>query len=394
MAVFTIKVKTRTGVRTAELQARTERDARRSAEKMGRVLSIRKTKGDFGFQKALTPADRQTFFIRVGAMLRSKVGTSEALTLIRDTFHGQIQETASRMLTHVEAGADFAEAIEQVGAPDFPDATVALLKAGSRSGETWRAVQDAAKFEYELANVKKGATKGMASSIAGFVVAGVTTLVSTIYVGPKIIDSPLMQSAAKNGANMDIGWITTSGYVLGGVMGFLMVIGISMWLLAAVGRQIAPVRADKLILKVPYYKDLVLSRNNFIVLYGLALLVRSGVRIEEALRLSAEGAPKGALRTDLVSAMNAVKTGKPWPRVMDTLHPTDKAALMSSQDREQIAITLDTLATQYRELYAARLGSFVPIVQLVTALFISLSGGVLFGQSILPMLMAAQGLTG
>jgi general secretion pathway protein F len=125
------------------------------------------------------------------------------------------------------------------------------------------------------------------------------------------------------------------------------------------------------------------------VLYGLSLLVKSGVRTEEALRLSAEGAPRGALRTDLVAATLAVKTGKHWPQAMTTFHPTDKASLLSASDREQVASTLGTLANQYRELYAQRLGSFVPALNLVAALFMSIAGGLLFGQAILPMLMAS-----
>ncbi len=170
-----------------------------------------------------------------------------------------------------------------------------------------------------------------------------------------------------------------------------MAIAVTLMLLGSIGRRIAPEGADKLILRIPFYKDLVLAKNNYIVLYGLALLIRSGVRAEEALRLSAESAPKGALRADLVRAMDAVKTGRPWPKVMNTLHATDKASLMCATDREQVAETLDALANQYRSLYAQRLGMFVPVLNLVAALLLSLSGGLLFAQSILPMLMATQG---
>jgi len=163
-------------------------------------------------------------------------------------------------------------------------------------------------------------------------------------------------------------------------------------LVASIGRRIAPIHADKLIMKIPYYKDLVLSKNNYIVLYGLALLVKSGVRTEEALRLSAEAAPKGALRRDLTNAMTAVKSGRDWAPEMVTLHPTDKAALLSAADRTQIAITLNTLAGQYRELYGQRLATLVPLINLVAALFMSLAGGILFAESILPMLMASKNM--
>jgi len=389
MPLYEGKVKVRNKMRSVEIQARNQDEAREHIARMGRVVSF-KRKFSMDISRGLTPADRQIFFTRVSAMLASKVGTSDALRLMRDTFTGKIQEVSARLLNYVESGDDFSAAVERVGNPDFPDATIALIKAGSRSGETWRAIKDAAEFEYQLANIRKGASKGLITGVLSFLMAGAMTLGSTFYVGPKIMDSPLIKGAG----NVNIDWINTTAIVVGYFMAVIMVIALGFWLLASVGRRIMPVQADKIILKIPYYKDLVLSRNNFIVLYGLALLIKSGVRTEEALRLSAEGAPRGALRTDLTNAMTAVKTGRQWPKVMNTLHPTDKAALLSATDREQVANTLDTLANQYRELYGQRLASFVPIINLVAALFMSIAGGILFGQSILPMLMASEGMLG
>lgn len=393
MPLYEGKVKTRGNrVKSVEIQARNQDEALEHIERMGRVVTF-KRKFSMDMSRGMSPSDRQIFFTRLAAMLSSRVGTSDALMLMRDTFNGKIQEVAARLLNAVESGDDLANAIARVGSPDFPEATIALIKAGSRSGESSKAIKDAAEFEYQLFNVKKGAAKGLITGVGSFISAGVMTVASTLYVGPKIMDSDLIKAANKDGS-VDIGWINDIAYFVGYFMAALLIVGFMFWLLASVGRRIVPVKADKLILRIPYYKDLVLSRNNFIVLYGLALLIKSGVRTEEALRLAAEGAPKGALRTDLVNAMNAVKTGRQWPKVMHTLHPTDKAALMSATDREQVAITLDTLANQYRELYAQRLASFVPIVNMLAALFMSIAGGLLFGQSILPMLMASKGLLG
>lgn len=391
MPLYEGKVRTRGNrMRSVEIQARNKEEALSHINKMGRVVTFRR-RISLDLRSGMTPADRQIFFTRLSAMLSSRVGTSDALTLMRDTFTGKIQEVSARLLNYVESGDDLAAAFERVGNPDFPEATVALIRAGSRSGETWRAIKDAAEFEYQLHNIKKGAAKGLWTGIGSFIGAGVMTMVSTLYVGPKIMESDLIKAANKNGA-VNIDWINDIAFVTGYTMGVLMVAGVLFWLLASVGRQVMPVKADKIILKVPFYKDLVLSRNNFVVLYGLALLIKSGVRTEEALRLSSESAPKGALRADLAAAMQAVKTGRQWPKVMQTLHPTDKAALMSATDREQVATTLDTLANQYRELYAQRLSSFVPIINLLAALFMSIAGGLLFGQSIMPMLMATEGL--
>lgn len=391
MPLYEGKVRTRGNrMRSIEIQARNKDEALSHINKMGRVVTFRR-RVSLDLRSGLSPADRQIFFTRLSAMLSSRVGTSDALTLMRDTFTGKIQEVSARLLSYVESGDDLAAAFERVGNPDFPEATVALIRAGSRSGETWRAIKDAAEFEYQLHNIKKGAAKGLWTGIGSFIGAGLMTVASTLYVGPKIMESDLIKAANKNGA-VNIDWINDIAFVTGYTMGAMMIIGVLLWLLASVGRQVMPVQADKIILKVPYYKDLVLSRNNFVVLYGLALLIKSGVRTEEALRLSSESAPKGALRADLSAAMHAVKTGRQWPKVMQTLHPTDKAALMSATDREQVASTLDTLANQYRELYAQRLSSFVPIINLLAALFMSIAGGLLFGQAIMPMLMATEGL--
>jgi len=366
MALFTAKVRTRTGIRTVDIHARNDKDARTHAERLGQVIVLRR-RLTFDMRRSLKASDRQLFFTRLSSMLSSRVGVSDALTLLRDTFGGQIQEVSARLLGLVETGDDLSTAMEKVGEPDFPEATVALIKAGSRSGESWRAVRDAARFEAELAEVKKGAAKGLFSGIVGFIVAGVTTVASTLYVGPVILDSPLMKMAAAKG-DLGVGWIFTTGNIMGYSMAVMMILGLLLYGFAAAGRRVAPVAVDRVILKVPFYKDLVLAKNNFIILYGLGLLVRSGVRIEEALRLAADGAAKGALRNDLLNAMNAVRTGRAWPKVMETLHATDKASLMSATDREQIANTLDTLAGQYRALYAQRLAAFVPTLQMMSCL--------------------------
>lgn len=393
MALFEAQVRMRNGqIKSMSIQAATESDAMRQVSKNGRVISFRKRR-TIEVSRGMTLEERQIFFTRMAAMLKSRVGTSEALRLMRDTFTGKIQEIAGRLLNQVEDGANFAEAIESIGHPDFPDAVVALIKAGSRSGDTWKAIQDANTFERELQLVKKGASKGLITGILSFIGAGVMCMGSTFYVGPAIMESDLIKSSNKDGS-VNIDWINNIAMGMGVIMAVILVLGFMFWLLASVGRRVIPVQADAIILRIPYYKDLVLARDNFIVLYGLALLIGSGVRIEEALRLSAEAAPKGALRSDLLMSMKEVKAGRPWAPAMKTLHATDKAALMSAVDREQIGGTLETLANQYRDLYAQRLGSFVPLVNLLAALVMSITGGILFGQSILPMLMASEGMLG
>lgn len=391
MPLYKAKVQMKHGiVQTLETRAKSEEEARQLLSHRGRVITLHK---NFGFDLAtgLTLEERQVFFSRMASMLHARVGTSAALNLMRDTFQGRIREVSEQSLRYIENGATLPDAFEDIGQKDFPLATIALIKAGSRSGNTSQALKDAATFEYQLDTVRRSATKGLWGGISAFLFAGILTLVSTFYVGPEIINSTLIQAANKNG-EVNIDFINNTAYVVGYLMAAILFAGFCFWMLASVGRRIAPVQADNIILRIPFYKDLVLSRNNFIVFYGLALLIKSGVRTEEALKLSSDGAPRGALRHDLVSAANAVREGKPWPEAMRTLHPTDKAALMSATDREQVSSTLDTLASQYRDMYTRRLSTFVPMVNLVAALFLTISGGLIFGQTVLPMLQASKGL--
>jgi general secretion pathway protein F len=390
MPLYSAKIHDKHGIRKSEIQARTEAEARKHFERTGKVISIEK-KSSFVIARGLSPEERQIFFTRMSSMLHATVGTSEALRLMRDTFTGKIQEISGRLLALVESGQDLASAMEQIGQPDFPETTVALIKAGARTGDSWRAIKDAAEFEYQLHTIKKGSAKGLWTGILSFIGAGLMILASTFYVGPEIMNSPLMKAMKAE----DVATIDFINQIAVGItifMGILMVIGMLGGLLASVGRQVMPVKADEIIMKVPYYKDLVLSKNNYIVLYGLSLLIRAKVRIEEALRLSAESAPKGALRIDLFAALNAVKKGQPWMNVMKTLHPTDRAALLCATSAEQIAITLDILANQYRDIYAQRLASFVPLLNMVAAIFMTVAGGIIFAQTVLPMLMTTQGM--
>ena len=392
MALYQAKVRGKQGIKTLQINAGSDREARAYFERVGRIVAMKK-KLRLNISVPLSQSDRQIFFTRMSSMLASRVGTSEALNLIRSTFTGKIQEIAATLLNYVESGDDLAKAIAKVGTPDFPEATIALIQAGSRTGETWKALKDATVFEQELFNIKRSASKGLWMGLGSLAGAGLLMAMSTLYIGPKVMDSDLIRSAVgSHGEHVDISWVTTVGNVCGILTAVVIGLIALMGVIASVGRKIMPLQADKFIMAIPFYKDLVLSKNSFIVLYGLALLVQSGVRTEEALRLAAEGAPRGALRRDLSNAAQAVRLGKEWAKEMVTLHPTDKAALLSATDRSQIANTLNVLANQYRTLYGQRLGSFVPTVNLLAALFMSAAGGILFCESILPMLMASTNL--
>lgn len=390
MANYIVQVKTRTGIHEFEIEAKDLAQAKMIAQRKGTLMNVKKGKGNSIFDPKLTPVERQVFLQRFATMLRSKVGASAALDVIRTSFTGTIKRTAAKMLKYMEAGDDVMAAIEKIGPPNFPETMIALIKAGSRSGEIWRALLDAVEFEREMMRVKKGSGAGIWPGVIGFVSAAGVTLGTKFYFAPKMLESDFFKTTQDK---IDLSLIDLITNITGYSMLFLTIIFLILLFLSSVGKQIMPSLSDKIIMKIPFYKDLILARNNYTVLYGLSLLVKSGVSMEHSLQLSANTAPKGSLKDDLIRAVNAVKKGQPWSNAMLTLHPTDKAALAISESKEQIANTLDALAFQYRENYARVVGSFGPTLQLVAAVFLVLSGGILFGYTILPILqVSAQGL--
>lgn len=387
MANYRVTVKYRNGkIETININADNISDARAYARRRGTLISIKKGSALKLFEIPLLAEERQMFLHRLASMLASKLGTSEALDVIRSSFTGNIKKIANQILEYMEAGSDLVEAIEKIGPPHFPTTTIALIKAGSKGGDTWKALRDAAEFEVEMERVRKGAGKGLWAGIGGFLVAAIVTFAAKFYVAPKVLSSNFFKMTA---GSVDLTFIHVLSNIVGYSMLGFFIIFMFLFLLGTLGRLVIPTQADAFILKIPFYKDLVLARGNYIVLYGLAVMINSGVSMEKSLQLSANNTRRGSLKDDLERAIEAIKVGRPWARSMHTFHATDRAALSVSADKEQIASTLNALAYQYREDYKRVLGSFGPSMQLIAALYLVLSAGILFGYTILPMLQVA-----
>ncbi len=386
MPSYHLKIVTRAGTQSMLVQANNEADAKRIGQRRGRVVSVRKRSG-FNLIPGMTTNERYQWMVRMSSMIGAKVSTGDALRLMAREFGGNIKRASMGMLEKVEGGMDLPTAMAQ-DSRNFPSTTTALVKAGVASGETWKALRDAAEFEYKMATAHKGSMKQVWNAIGNFIVAGIMMIGTTQYFGPMVMNNPMF----KNAKGVDTEMPRVVGNWCTGVMVVLLAVFAIFFLLGTVGRQTFPDIADKIILKIPFYKDLILSRNNHVTLYKLGLLIKSGVRIEEALRLTEESSPRGALKNDLKRSLVAVRSGKPWASAMDTLHQTDKAALATSSDKQETARTLDMLANQYSDLYIQRISTFAPSLGMVSAIFVTLAGGVLFLQTILPMLQLSAGM--
>lgn len=387
MKQFKVIIEKNGKMTTKIFEANSMEEVKRFARSHGRVISIKKgPSGKFEFPMEM--ADRQVLLHRMSAMLASKVGTGTALSLMEEHFSGTIGKVSGRLLKQVENGADLGQAMETIGDKHFPPNVVALVQAGFRGGDSANALKNAAEFEAEMDSIKRGSMGEIWGGVMGFLAAAGMTFGTTRYMAPLMNESDLMKTAAEN-KNPVFDILAVISEIS---MGLITILFLALFLLATLGRGISASKADKIIAKIPFYKDLVLARNNYTTLYSLSLLFKSGVEMQVALRLSGEGAPKGAMKDDLLAAADAVKKGNPWAKEMSSLHPTDRAALSQAMDKEGILASLEAFSLQYRQLYASRISTLAPMIKGIAALFLIMSGALLFGLTIMPILqLAANG---
>jgi len=365
MPLFTVRIVSGEGViRNQEIEASSLELARYHAERLGQVLTIKK-KFNIDLSIGMSTPERHNFLRRLSAMMSGNMSVVEALRVIALSYRGRIQKAAKGLLGRLEAGMEFDEAIT-VDYKNFKPATSALIRAGIQTGDTRQALDSAVEFEQLMSKVAKGAYKHFLWAFVAFTVAFAITYYTIYYFAPMILDNPMI----KNNKAIDVKYAEIFSHVLLWVMGIKLAVFTAFLLLGTVVRAMVPNLADKIILKIPHYKDLVLSRHNYVTLYKLALMIGSGMTTADTLRFTEFEAPKGALKTDLKRARRFLDEGKVWANALESLDVTDRAALATATDEKDAARTLNALAVQYRDLYIGKINSFGPAIEFTSALYL------------------------
>lgn len=388
MAEYIAQLKVGNELRDIRIVAPSHNEALSLSRQQGRVITLRRTALLSSLiAPGMKPNERIIFLRRLSTMTRSKVGIGAALRIMRDTFSGAVSRVSEEILRGIESDKDFGSVVASMPR-DWPKPTAALIRSGMRGGDMQRALDDAALFEKEMQSINQASSSGLLTAIGSFLVAAITIIGSVFYVGPFVMQTGIIRAA---GDSVDVAWVFTLAdlvaYALIGITAALL----GLIILAFIGRKIAPRPADRLILKIPVYRDLVLSMTHYTIFYGMSLLVKSGVRMEETLQMTQEAAPPGEMAEDLRRAVELVRSGVPWANALQTIHPTDRAALSSSHDREQVAESLDAVAQSFKMTHTERVQQVVPALKMLAALFMALGGALVFGMVMLPSMQASSG---
>lgn len=387
MARFEVKLIAAGQARTMEIEAPDADAARAALSARGRILRVRRR--GIGSLRSLGRNERHILFIRLAAMLESRVGLVDGLRRIGGSFRGHIRTTAERLADAVETGDDLAAAMARLPR-DFPASVVALVRAGGFGEGTPAALRSAAAFESAMVKARQGFRSGLWVAVL-YALLGTAIMIGTAHwLTPMLMETEIFRSAR---AAVDIGWVELASDLSSALA--LLFLGALATLggLATLGRRIAPRGVERLMMRIPFYRDIALGVQNHVTMHELALLIGGGVGLDRALTITAEATAPGALRDDLRAASRAVVAGRPWADALRTVHPTDRAALAAAENRTEVARTLHALAQQHRDLYLHAVAVAEPILRGTSIMFLGIAGAVLFGLTILPVLQLSDHLT-
>lgn len=387
-STWSARVRIGSEVHDITVVGQTEREARSAAGRVGALISIKRVKQS-AFNMGMSRNERFVFLMRMSTMISSRFPISEALRLMISSFGGKIREAARKALPMVEKGVPLGEALAQ-DPKNFPGSVGLLIRTGSASGNTAKALKDAAEFERLIGEASKGAVMSILRSFAYMFMALGLLLVNQYKVVPDMFNSEIMKMAK----NADFSFWKNIGLYFIWVQSAVLLILTFLVVLATIGRRIAPDKVDAFIIKLPVMSDLVISQDNFIGLYRMSLLVEAGVSMNETLQSCYESTRPGALREDFKRAYMAIKRGENWAKNMKTLHPTDRAALTLMPDNDELAKNLGLIADQSKALYLERLKIISPILDVISAIMMSAAGFIILIVTTIPQLQLVSEIMG
>lgn len=361
-----------------------ECDSRKTAEYEGlrrgtQIISIKEKSNFELIQVGMTPEERNTFLYTL-ATLSSAISMNEALFLMQQNFSGNIKKVCSK-LSRLIAFHEPQDAIEIIGPPHFPTSVIAMIKAGASAGSLTDALREAADFEQEMIAIKKESGKGMVQAIVSFILAVIVVFGVMFGVVPWMETAPMFKAM-----KVDITWLHPFGYSTLWSMMFFFVLFMFFALLGTLGRVISPNFSDDLILKIPMYRDLVLSKNNFVTIYQLSRLIDKGIPLKVSLVKTTENTGKGRLRSDLEGAIERLNKGTEWSEALTTFSPMDKAALRASTDAKKISRTLRDLSIQYKNTYKLVVERVATTLFFIGFLYLGVAALLLFAYTTIPVL--------
>ena len=316
----------------------------------------------------------------LATLVRADIPVDEALRLI--TLQPRLGARARRVvavaLERVVAGESLFDALAaEAGA--IPDHFRWLVRAGEASGRLAQVLEELAQFLELSARVRSQIVTAMLYPLVLLMGACVTLIIIATVMVPAIVplfrdagvEPPVLLRALAAVEGAIVVWWPLSVTVL------LALVAVVVWSLRS---EAGRAQRDRLLLRLPVLGGLTRDTSTARLARTLATLVRNGVPLLDALRVTAGAVPNRAFRAALVTAQEEVNTGAPlWASLERTGLLPELAArfLRLGEETGQLAPMLTRAADIYDHDVQQRLQRVLSIAAPVVTIGIGLGIGAL-----------------
>jgi type IV pilus assembly protein PilC len=282
------------------------------------------------------------------APLAAKASLPEALTIAASEHPSRsMRSVLGHVAREIYAGRPLSDALAEVE-PVADDALVAAARAGERSGR----LDDALRACERLVDVRLAAARGVSDAIVQpmlSIACAVAVVVLLLLVGTI---PAMLGGVAQEGAIVATLTVIGAHPRLASAGLMLLVIGIVIGVrVLLMGR-----RGDDIVARIPVIGPLRMNSSLGLICRQVALLVETGVPLQDALESSAHLLPRGSMRDAIHGFASRLLSGEPPERAAAGVGETAPmlAAVLSAPGSHDVPSRLARLA-RWHEAEALRL---------------------------------------
>jgi type IV pilus assembly protein PilC len=254
--------------------------------------------------------DKVVFMRQLSTMISAGLPLTQALQILRDqATNPRFKKSIGEILADVEGGTALAKALKKTSGI-FDDVTISLISAGEQSGHLTTILK---RLAVEMEKKKKLADKTRSAfiypTIIVVVVIGVLVLMMTVLV-PAM--KTIYEDAGATLPGITLAMMAMSDFFLKfwwaiGIVFVMIILGLKSYGDTLNGRRFY----GKLLLRMPIFGKMMTAIQITQFTRTLSLLLKSGLSITEALRLTSEAQSNIIFKETVLRAKEEVEKGVP-----------------------------------------------------------------------------------
>lgn len=366
-------------VREERMQAPAQAELRQSLQAGGyTVLSVRPERPALAWRGRAPARGRFALFCReVGTLIQAGMTVVEAVDTLsaRERAGGRSDSLAAQLLAQLEQGAALSQALQRL--PDAPAVLVAAVRAGERTSDLAQSLQDYLQYDTLIEQLRR---KVVSAAIYPAVVTALGVGISLfllLVVMPNFarMYTNLRGGAASGATGWMIGlaqWVSAHQAITLGAVA-LAGVALAWW----VGSGAAQRHLLALAMRWRWVRVKVEDFQLAMLYQALALMLKGGYPMTEALQVASRSALDGRLAQALQSALHRIEQGGAVAQALADARLCDEVGrrLMAAAERNgDFYLAADVVSRLHRErfeLFVDRLTRIAePILLMAVALLV------------------------